>query len=500
MRLALGASRARLFGQTIIEGLVLAALAVAASVPLTWIGLGLSRRALPASVIRFVPGWQFMEINFRLFVMTALLATAAMLIFSVTPALQSVRAQVADHLRQMGRTMTPGRSRQWLRSILATSQVAIALALLFGAGLVISAADRAVNGLLGFDKNNVLVATLVLPERLYPDEEKRRQFVTRVLDTVRTVPAVADAGITSSIPAGFSNQGRRFWPEGTELPDAEVRSVNYRQVSAGYFPAMRIPVTRGRALDDSDRAGNTPVALVSTTLAASYWPDQDPIGKRFKTATDGPWITVVGVTGDVVHNWFTQRRDHTVYRPLGQEAPFAMSFAVRTIGEPESIAGEVRRAVAAVDPDQPIAIMTSMNALVEERAAGLTFIANSLGIVALIALVLSVMGIYSLMAYLTAQRTQEIGVRMALGAKRWQVVRLTTVQAAKITLAGIAAGAVLAFGTGRVMQSVLSGLVATNLWHLTALVVGLTLAALLAAYLPARRAARIDPMTALRES
>jgi predicted lysophospholipase L1 biosynthesis ABC-type transport system permease subunit len=243
----------------------------------------------------------------------------------------------------------------------------------------------------------------------------------------------------------------------------------------------------------------TPVAVVSTALAEQYWGDQEPIGKRFKVGVDGPWTTVVGVSGNTVHNWFTRRLE-TVYRPISQDVPYTVAFAVRTIGDPTALAGDLRRAVSAADPDQPIASLMPLGQLVEERAAGFTFIANAIGVVAVIALVLSILGIYSLMAYLTAQRTQEIGVRMALGAGRWQVIRATTKRALAITAAGTLVGAVLAFAVGRVMQTVLLGLVTTNVIQLLVIVVMLAAAALLAAYFPARRAARIDPMNALRET
>jgi putative ABC transport system permease protein len=241
------------------------------------------------------------------------------------------------------------------------------------------------------------------------------------------------------------------------------------------------------------------VAIVSAAVARRYWADQDPIGKRFKLAIDGPWLTVIGVCGDVVHNWFA-RRDDTVYRPLSQEAPYGGDFAIRTVGDPTALAADFRRAVAAMDPDQPIAALTTLESLVEDRAGGFTFIARAMGVVAVIALVLSLLGIYSLMAFLTTQRTQEIGVRMALGAGRWQVIRAVTTRAIGITIAGSIAGTALAVGVGRLMQSILFGLVSTNLAQLIALVAVLASAALLAAYLPARRAARIDPMSALRES
>jgi predicted permease len=316
---------------------------------------------------------------------------------------------------------------------------------------------------------------------------------------MRTIPAVTDIGMISHIPAGFGGQGRRFYPEGEALTEGEARAVDFRRVTPGYFPALRIPLVRGRWFDDSDRLDSTAVAVVSTAVASRYWGEDDPIGKRFKLAVDGPWIEVIGVSGNVVHNWFA-RQPETVYRPISQDAPYTVAFAIRTIGDPTALSSDLRRAVNAVDPDQPIASLTPLDNLVEERAAGFTFIARAIGVVALIALVLSIMGIYSLMAFLTAQRTQEIGVRMALGAGRWQVIRAATTRAMKITAIGTVVGAALAFALGRAMQSLLLGLVTPNIVQLLAIVLMLAMAALLAAYLPARRASRIDPMSALRES
>jgi predicted permease len=384
--------------------------------------------------------------------------------------------------------------------VLATAQVALALGLLFGSGLVLSAANRATNGAMGYDKESVLVAQLVLPDRNYSEAGTRRQFVTKVLDGVRQIPAVSAAGVTSHIPAGFSNHRRQLWPEGTDLREDEVRYTDFRRVSEGYFAALRIPLVDGRWADERDHDNSPAVAVVSQRLAEDYWPGQDPLGRRFKVAADGEWITVIGIAGNIVHNWFTYRRDHTVYRPITQDVSHELAFAVKTIGDPLALARDLRRAVAAADADQPIANLTTLDVLVDERAGGLAFVARALGVVALIALTLSVMGIYSLMAFVTTQRTQEIGVRMALGASRWEVIRLTTAYALRITIAGSVIGVGLSFGIGRVMQSVLFGLVFTSLWQLAALTAVLGLAALLAAYLPARRAARIDPMNALRET
>jgi predicted permease len=499
IRLALGANRARIFTQTLIEGLVLSLMAVAIAMPLTSIGLGLSKASIPASVLRFIPGWAFIGIDLTLFMATALLGTAAMLLFCTIPAVQAMRAQVSHTLRQSARSLTPGRNRQMMRSVLATTQVALALALLFGSVLAIAAAEETVNGVLGFDKRNVLVASVSLPERTYTDAERRRRFINGVIDQMRTIPAVTDAGLTSAIPAGFNNNSRQFFPEGEELKESEARWVNFRRNSPGYFSALRIPLMHGRWFDDSDRLDGVPVAVVSASIARRYWPNQDALGKRFKLAVDGSWVTVIGVSGDVVHNWF-MRRDETVYRPLSQEAPYGGDFAIRAVGDPEALAGDLRRAVAAMDPDQPVASLTTLEQLVEDRAGGFTFIARALGVVALIALVLSLLGIYSLMAFLTAQRTQEIGVRMALGAGRWQVVRLAGRRALQITVVGTIVGGALAFAVGRIMQSVLFGLIPNNSLVLVPIIGVLAIATMLAAYFPARRAASIDPMSALRES
>jgi putative ABC transport system permease protein len=455
--------------------------------------------SIPASVLRFIPGWAFIRVDLGLFAATAVLGTFAMLLFAVIPAVQATRAQVADTLRQSGRSTTPGRQRQWLRSALATTQVALALALLFGSTLALTAADRTVNGVLGFDKRGVLVGTINLPERTYADPEKRRQFVEGVLERMRANPAATDVGVVNNIPSGFNNNGRPFFPEGVDLKEPDARFVNYRIASNGYFSALRIPLLQGRWFTDADRIDTVQVAVVSASLARHYWPDQDPMGKRFRLATDGPWFEVIGVSGDVVHNWF-MRREHTVYRPLSQSPTYGGDFAIRTAGDPNALAPDFRRAVTAMDPDQPIASLRSLELMVEDRAGGFTFIARALGVVALIALVLSLLGIYSLMAFLTGQRTQEIGVRMALGAGRWQVIRAISTRSIGITVVGSVVGGALAFGLGRVMQSIMFGLVTTNVVVLLVLMLMLASAAMVAAYVPARRVARIDPMSALRES
>jgi putative ABC transport system permease protein len=432
------------------------------------------------------------------FAFTALFGIAATVIFALLPALKTVRSDVSDTLRQGARTITSGRQRQWLRNTLGVAQVAITLALLFGSALMLSAVDRAVNGVVGFDKRNLLVARVALPEQPYENPERRRQFIEGVLARLGAVPAVSDVAMISNVPYAAGNQSRQFWPEGVELKPSETRSVDYRRTTPDYFATMRIPLLAGRGLTAADHPGVPDVAVVSRALVERYWPDQDPLGRRFRLVEDGPWITVVGVAGDVLHDWFIQRRTPTVYRPLAQDAPFTHAYVARTVGDPLNVAGELRRAVSAIDQDQPVLSLQSMEELMAERTSGLTMIARMLAVVAAIAFGLAVMGLYSLMTFLVSRRTQELGVRLALGATRWQIITATTRQGLLITTIGLAVGVAAAIALGRLMESLLYGVVAVEWWQLGGIVIAIASTALLATYLPARRMATLDPTTALR--
>jgi putative ABC transport system permease protein len=498
MRLALGASRRRLVWQLMIEAALLTAIAVVVAMPLAWVGLGLTRASIPAAIIRFVPGWDFMTVSPAVFWATAALGALATMVFALLPAWQTVRADVADTLRHGSRSTTAPRRRQWLRNTLAAAQVAITLALLFGSGLMLTAADGAVSGAFGFDRTNLLVSRVILPERPYADPERRRQFMTGVLDRLRTIPAVSAASMVSNLPYTGSNSFREFWLDGVTLQPGEMRYVDYRRATPEYFATIRIPLLAGRVFTEGDREGTTAVAVVSRSVATKYWNDEDPIGRQFRLARDGPPITVVGVVGDVLHDWFQQRRAPTVYRPLAQDAPFSHAFVVRTIGDPMNLAGDLRRAVNAHDPDLPLLTLQSMEDLIEERANGLIFLGRAVTVVAVIALLLAVMGLYSLTAFMVGRRTQELGVRIALGATRWQVIRMITWQGMRITAAGLIAGVAAAAALGRLMESALFGVVTSNAWQLAGLAALVAAVSLVASYIPARRTASLDPTIALR--
>lgn len=500
IRLALGAGRRRLALQMLFEGAWLALTAVVLAVPLAAFGVEATRRGLPPSLIRWVAGYEFLRVDFAVLGVTALLGAGATILFSLLPALQASKAAVADALRQSGRTVTPSHARQWLGTSLAAGQVALTLALIVGSALILGAVDGAANGALGFDKRNVMTAQLTLPDGPYQSPERRRQFVAHVVDRLRGMPAIESVGVVAFLPYQGTSSNRPIHPEGVELTPAELRRADLQRVTPEYFATMRIPILAGRGLSDADTAETRPVVVVSRSFADRYWPGEHAIGRRFRIAADGPWLEVVGLAGDIMHDWFMQQRRPTFYRPVAQDPPFMMAFTVRTFGDPLAVAGELRRAIGVADPDQPILQLATMEQVVEDKVGGIAYLARALAAMSGIALVLSMMGVYSLIAYLASRRTQEIGVRMALGATRWQVVRLTIIHALVITGLGLAIGTALAVALGQVMASALFGLVTLRAWPVVTMIVALGLVSVGAGYLPARRAAALDPTDALRTS
>lgn len=497
VRLALGASRGRLILQLFIEGLCLATMGVTIGTGLTAVAMQYSKSALPAGVIRYVTGYEFIGVDARVVAAMALLAVVATVIFSLLPAIHSSRAATATSSLAAARATTGPARRQWVRSFLAGAQVALTLTLAVASTLIVGAVERATNGVLGFDKRGVMTAELTLPERPYESPERRRQFTAAVLERLQALPGATDVGAIHTLPYSGSSTSRPFSPEGAPA-DAPRRDVDLQRVSEHYFTTMRIPLVAGRPLNAGDRPDLPPVALVSQALAERYWPGLDPLGRRFRLSNDGAWITVVGVTADVMHDWLTGRREPTVYRPMAQDPTLSIAFVARTSGSPEALARGMRAAVTAVDPDQPLLALRTMDDVVVEKLAGVDYFAKLLMVMSGVALLLALTGIYSLMAYVTARRTREIGVRVALGATSAQVTRLAASRATRIVAGGVLTGGALAAGLSTVMQTALFGMVVPNPVVISASVVVLTAVTMAAGYLPARKAARQDPWVALR--
>ncbi|MEO6239362.1 MAG: ABC transporter permease [Vicinamibacterales bacterium] len=495
VRLALGARRGRVVRELFIESLVLALTAVPPAVAFAWVSLRLIRTSLPANIVRFVPGIEALGVDMRLFGFTLTLAVLTACIFGILPALQAARSPVADALKEGGRSST---SRQLLRRAIVVAQMSIALPLLVAAGMGVLGAHRFLNGPQGYDPDGLLVMKLALPERTYPDQATRRRFAARALDALRGVAGVESAAVANTIPAGNSNSRRTVEVDGKPAADPRhLPEVANRLVSPDYFQALGIPLTRGRSFTAADREDAAPVAIVSESMAKKLWADEDAIGRRVRIK-DGTWLTIVGISGDVIHDWFDSRNEATLFRPFAQSPVAEFNIAVRTAGDPASLAASARRALLAVDPAQPVFDLRTQRVALRERTVGLQYLAGIMSVFAVMALVLSVVGLYAVISYLVAQRQHEIGLRIALGASAADVIRMTVGQALRLTVIGAGIGLLLSVALNRLMQAGLLGIASGDARLFAAFAAVLVGAALLAGYLPARRAASIDPMTALR--
>ncbi len=495
VRLALGASRGRILRELLTESLALAAVSIPFAVAFAWLFLYVMRAGMPSNIIRFVPGWESLGPDVRLLGFTIVLAIGTACIFGALPAIQAARSHVVETLKDGGRTST---GRQLLRRAIVVVEMTIALPLLVAAGLGVIGTNRFLNGPQGYNPDGVLAMKLVLPDRAYPDDAARRTFVTRALDAISTVPAVRQIGIANNAPATGSNSSRTIEIDGHPASNPNnPPDVGNLIVTPQYFATMQIPIARGRGFTDADRVGNAPVAIVSESMARKYWPGEDPIGRRLRV-TKGPWMTVVGICGDVIHDWFARRNVPTLYRPFDQVPSDYFSIVVRGDGDPASLAAPVREALLRVDSSQPVFEMMTMKRQLHERTIGLQYLAGVMGVFAAISLLLAAVGLYAVMAYMLAQRTQEIGIRMALGASRGDVMRLTVGDALKLTGLGAVLGGALSLATNRLMEAGLLGVATGSVRVLAAFAAVLMVTALAAAWLPARRAAALDPNAALR--
>jgi putative ABC transport system permease protein len=386
--------------------------------------------------------------------------------------------------------------------VLVVAQIAGALALLATAGLAVRSANALVNGPQGYEPRGVLSFDVTLQDTRYAEPEKRRGFVRAVEAGLAELPGVESVAATNALPGRNGFSSRAIEIEGQPpVKGQEPPTVESRQATPGLFSTLRLPLETGRGLEATDTADTEPIAVVSRAMAERFWPGQDPIGKRFRLAgEDGeqPWLRVVGVSGDVIQQWVLRRNAPTFYRPLAQAPPQRLAFAVRAGGDPEALAAAVRRAVAAVDADQPVYRLSSMRRAISQSTIGLQYVAAIMAAFGVLALVLAVGGVYGVMAYRVSRRTLEIGVRVALGASRADVLRLTLGQALRLSAIGLAIGAVLALGASRALGSALRGAVAFDAGVLALVTALLAAVAVIAALVPARRALAIDPARALR--
>jgi len=497
VRLAMGADRRRVIRELLIESAVLALAAIPPTLLFAWIALDALKGSMPASIARFVPGWTSMQVDLRILALTTLVALGAAVLFGIVPALQCTRPRLTDTLKEGGRGASAGRGRQRIRRALVVAEITLALPLLVASAMGAIGAHRFLYGPQGYDADRVLAMEMVLPRAAYEGDDARRAFVERVLDRAAAIPGAERAAVMNIVPARGNNNSRPLEIEGRPAADpAFPPNVDFRSATPEIFAVLDIPVHRGRSFTTADGKNAQPVVVISQSLAQRYWPDEDPLGRRLKLGT-GPWLTIVGICGDVVHDWFSRRNYPTAYVPFAQSPTRIFGLVVRSDGDPAALSSAARGAVRAIDANQPVYDVMTLRAALGERTLGLQYIAAVMGVLGTLALILAAGGVYGVMAYMVAQRAHEIGVRIALGATRADVMKLTVSHTVRLAAAGVALGIALSLLLGRVIEWGLLGTATVDARIVAALGAVLSLSALAAGYIPARRAASIDPIGTL---
>jgi putative ABC transport system permease protein len=502
LRSALGATRWQVTRQLLVESVLLALLGGAAGVLLSRWGLALSRRSIPPFIINHVPGLRHLEVDSRVLLFTVSIALLTGIVAGLVPALHVSRPDVNEILKEGTRGGNAGVGGKRLRSLLVISEMALALVLLVGAGLMVNGFRSLRNLEMGFDRSHVLTFHISLPEARYSDHTRVRNYYEQLLQKLQWIPGVQSAACVSTLPSTWSWNQVEYQAEGQPPAElGEMRTTMAQSASPEFFKTLRVPLLRGRGLSVEDGANTTPVAVISHSIANSIWPGEDPIGKHLKLGSKDskdPWRTVIGVVGDIKQSAFSPEPRRTTYVPFAQLPETSTSIAIRTSGDPLALTGAVRELVRTLDPDQPAYDMRSLEQIVSDNLSGVEFSARTMIVFGFIALVLAAAGIFAVMAYYVAQRTHEIGVRVALGARPGDVLRLVMGSAGAMAGIGLALGVAGALAMAYALSSVLFGVLQIDAVVFASLTALLVFVAALAAYVPARWAARVDPMVALR--
>ena len=494
LRAALGARRNRMVRQFVTESLLLSLLGGGIGLFLAWGGVAFLQNIRLANL----PRLQNVQLDASTFAFTFGICLLTGLAFGLLPAFRASTLDLNESLKESGKS-TAGKERHRLRSLLVLADVALALLLLTGAGLMMKSFVRLLEVKPGFDPSHTLTLTMSLwgPKS---EDAPAVSFYDQVLQRVRAIPGVKAAGIVSQLPLGGNLDMYGIHVEGKTLPNPEEDpSADRYSVSPGYLRAMRIPLVHGREFDVRDIATSPKVVLVNETMARKFWPGEDPVGKRLRMGdTKGPWRTVVGVVGDVLHRGLDAPHTLQIYLPTAQFTDSLVVLAVRTSVDPISVAAAVRSEIASLDPQVPLSGIATMNEVVSASVANQRFAALLFLLFGVIALLLTAVGIYGVISYGVAQRTHEIGIRLALGARNREVLGLIVGEAMRPALFGAALGLFAAFGLTRLLTGLLFNVKPTDPATFTVVLLLLVGVALLASYIPARRATRVDPIVALR--
>ena len=500
IRVAFGAGPLRVLKQVLTESVMLALLGGVAGVLLAVWGVDL----LKGIGAQTVPRLREVNLDLRVLISTFAISVGTGILFGLLPGLASAKPELTESLKEGGRGSTAGKSRNRLRNALVIAEVALALVLLTSAGLLMKSFVRLQNVNPGFDPHHVLTAEVSLPKLQYPDDKAIVRFSDEAQRRIAMLPGIQAVGLTTILPLNGTNSDSSFAIEGrTNDRKAPSPDEEKREVSPDYFRAIGTPLIKGRFFTLADNADAPLVIIVNQAFAKKFWPNEEAVGKRIVMggmSSDPKWITIVGIVGDIRHAGLDIEPKPEMYVPFAQDPYKSMIFAARGAQDPAALASAIRTQIQSIDPGLPLANIRTFDAVIAESVAPRRLSVVLLGVFAAVAVLLASVGIYGLMSFLVVQRTHEIGVRMALGAQRADVMRLVIGRALKLIAGGTAIGLLMALFSTRALQALLYRVSAIDLPTFFFVTFVLALVALAASYLPAQRATRADPMVALNHN
>jgi putative ABC transport system permease protein len=501
VRQAMGAGRLRIVRQLLTESLLLGIAGAAFGLLLGQVGIGVLRYYMPPEIERYLPLWKHVRLETDVFWYTVGVALMAGVISGLAPAFQTSRSDIHEELKEGGRGNSAGRARQRLRTVFVVAEVALSLILLVGAGLM----SKGVRALLAVNQNldpqTILTMHVSLPESKYKTPQQQSAFFDRVLPKLRSIPGVKAAVVATEIPYGSEEIDDTVSIQARPAQNGEFRKANIEDVNSEFFPAMHIPLRTGRLLDESDGAEQPQVAVVSQSFAKRYFPGEDPIGKFIKTGGEdskSPWLKIVGTVGDIKYNVFQNQAPPPIYLSYRQAPQSYTYLAIRAEGNPTSFVSAVRSQMAGVDPDLPVSEFFTLQKVFSNALLGLSYVAVMLTAMGVIALVLASVGVYGVMAYSVTERTQEIGVRVAMGAQPRDVLKLVMFRGVMITAIGLLIGLPSAWVLAQLMAGLIYGVSTSDISTFGVITLVMSAITLLACYMPTRKAMSVDPIVALR--
>ncbi|HEY6232630.1 MAG TPA: ABC transporter permease [Pyrinomonadaceae bacterium] len=501
VRLALGASRARLVRQALTESALLGLLGGLLGLLVSVWAIQALAHGIPEGFSKFIPGWSRLGINFNVLLFTFLLSMAAGMVAGLASIWHATRTNVNEALKAGGRGDSGRGGHHRLRGALIVSEVALSLVLLIGAGLMVRSFVEMMRADLGIRPENVVAMEISLPPDTYADENKRLQFYQQLLTRVESSPGVRNAGLVNIVPFSSNNNSSAFQIVGQPpFRPGEAPYVERRVTTPGYFEAIGTALRQGRLFAAQDDSKATRVVLVNEAFAKKFLPGQPAIGQRLNMGGDeSENQEIIGVVADVKNDDIDEAADPTAYQPYAQTPYRTMNLILRGSQDPAQLVASVRSEVRSLDPNLPVSNVKTLDQMIAERVSPKRLMTYVLAVFALCALLLASVGIYGVMSYAVTQRTQEIGIRMALGARAADVLRLVVSNGMTLALSGVAIGLVGSFALTRLLANLLFHVTPTDKFTFGGVAITLVAVALIACYIPARRATRVDPLVALRD-